>query len=248
MSDLEEKRSETRNKYGFIYITTNNINGKKYIGQRKYYGKYEEYLGSGVILARAIAKYGVENFTRQVVEECDTKEALNEREIFWIDYYHADTSDAFYNEKCGGSGGFGSGVNSPWYGKHLSDEHKRKVSESKLGDKNPFYGKHHSAEARIKMSRAGIGRKYTEEFKKKRSEFMKNNHQDVSGAKNPRARSVIQFDLSHRYIKTFEYIGLASIETGIDRTSIGSCCSGKYKTAGGYIWEYKENKKQKENK
>ena len=48
--------------YGFIYITTNHINGKKYIGQRKYdkQGKWKEYLGSGVVLSKAIKKYGIE--------------------------------------------------------------------------------------------------------------------------------------------------------------------------------------------
>ena len=45
--------------YGFIYITTNNINGKRYIGQRKYYGDYENYLGSGSVLKKDIKKYGV---------------------------------------------------------------------------------------------------------------------------------------------------------------------------------------------
>lgn len=45
---------ETKNNnfYGFIYITTNLINGKKYIGQKKGYN--DTYLGSGKILKLAI--------------------------------------------------------------------------------------------------------------------------------------------------------------------------------------------------
>ena len=45
--------------YGFVYITTNHVTGKQYIGQRKYdkQGKWKEYLGSGVILSKAIKKY-----------------------------------------------------------------------------------------------------------------------------------------------------------------------------------------------
>ena len=44
--------------YGFIYITTNLINGKRYIGQKKYdkEGTWKNYLGSGTYLKRALEK------------------------------------------------------------------------------------------------------------------------------------------------------------------------------------------------
>ena len=72
--------------YGFIYITTNHVNGKKYIGQKKYddKGKWKDYLGSGKHLKNAINKYGRENFSKEIIEECETKELLNEREKYWI--------------------------------------------------------------------------------------------------------------------------------------------------------------------
>ena len=93
--------------YGFIYITTNHVNGKQYIGQRKYdkQGKWKEYLGSGIILSRAIEKYGLENFSKEIIEECKTKKILNDREIYWINYYNAVESDNFYNIASGGDGG-----------------------------------------------------------------------------------------------------------------------------------------------
>ena len=65
--------------YGFIYITTNHINGKKYIGQKKYdkYDYWKTYLGSGILLSRAINKYGRENFSKEIIEECETRDAKN---------------------------------------------------------------------------------------------------------------------------------------------------------------------------
>lgn len=141
-NDLNEKKRKINNYYGFIYITTNKINGKKYIRQKKYYGNHETYLGSGIALKNAINKYGRENFTRKIIEECETKEKLDEREKYWIKYYNAANSDNFYNITNGGDGGFGSGKNSPWYGKHLSQETKDKLSKIKRGKTILFMGKH----------------------------------------------------------------------------------------------------------
>lgn len=94
-----------KEKYGFVYITTNNISGKQYIGQKKYVKGWENYLGSGTVLNKAIKKYGTENFSRLIIEECYSKEELNVREIFWIDYYDATNNKQFYNIASGGDGG-----------------------------------------------------------------------------------------------------------------------------------------------
>jgi hypothetical protein len=89
--------------FGYIYETTNLINGKKYIGQKtsKIFLK-EKYLGSGTYLKRALNKYGKENFKVRLIEECDSKEELDSQEIYWIDYYNAVKSKDYYNQSSGG--------------------------------------------------------------------------------------------------------------------------------------------------
>ena len=65
-----------------IYKTTNLINGKFYIGQDSKNDPL--YLGSGKLLHKAIKKYGIGNFRKDILEHCVSKRELNEREIFWI--------------------------------------------------------------------------------------------------------------------------------------------------------------------
>ena len=69
--------------YGYIYKTTNLIDGKIYIGQKKspkFLG--EKYLGSGRVLRKALDKYGRENFKVELIEEIDCLEKMDEREIY----------------------------------------------------------------------------------------------------------------------------------------------------------------------
>jgi hypothetical protein len=55
-----------------VYQTTNNINGRTYVGVHQTENINDGYIGSGVVLKRAIQKYGHENFTRIVLHECSS--------------------------------------------------------------------------------------------------------------------------------------------------------------------------------
>lgn len=59
---------------GYVYLTTNLINGRKYIGMHKKTYFDENYKGSGKILRQAFDKYGWENFKCEVLEWCETYE------------------------------------------------------------------------------------------------------------------------------------------------------------------------------
>ena len=90
--------------YGYIYLTTNLINNKKYIGQHRASKFSMKYLGSGIHLTNAIKKYGKENFKLEVLCECFSEQELNEKEKYFIKIYNAVESDDFYNIAKGGLG------------------------------------------------------------------------------------------------------------------------------------------------
>lgn len=106
--------------FGYIYKTTNKINGKIYVGQHQaieFEGSL--YRGSGILLNRAISKYGDENFITELVEWCETKQILDEREKYYIKHYNSQNPSIGYNITPGGVGGAGP----------RSEETKRALSE-----------------------------------------------------------------------------------------------------------------------
>lgn len=191
--------------FGYIYLTTNSVNGKKYIGQKtsnKFLG--EAYLGSGKLLQRAVNKYGKENFIVKLLEVCESKEALNEAEKYWIQKFNADKSSDFYNISKGGDGGntyqnlseeqliqIKQKISDKMKGIPKSETHREKHkginNVNKPGVKrNPEHVekmrqtlKEGYASGRLKNPRTGI--KASEELRNKLSK----NHADVSGKKNP---------------------------------------------------------------
>ena len=64
---------EKDNKYYLVYITTNLINGKFYIGVHETHNLNDGYLGSGKILRNSVYYHGKENFKREILEFCDNK-------------------------------------------------------------------------------------------------------------------------------------------------------------------------------
>lgn len=59
--------------------------------------------------------------------------------------------------------------------------------------------------------------------------------------KNKTIKQVVQFSNTGEFIKEWDSIASASKELKIGGNGIVTCCKGKYKTAGGFIWKYKEN-------
>ena len=161
--------------YGYIYETTNLINGKKYIGRHKSsYFDPEHYKGSGKILGYAINKYGWNNFECKLIEECNSAEELKSRERYWTKYYDAVKSNQYYN-LCEGGGG-GQEGNHPV----VSDETRKKISKSwEIRRLTPV-----SEETRRKMSEARKGKPHgphSEETKRKISEANKGNEGSCLG-------------------------------------------------------------------
>ena len=78
-----------------IYKTTNLINGKIYVGQDSF--NNVEYFGSGKIIKQAIEKYGKENFKKEILEKCSSREELDERETFWIQELKSHDREIGYN-------------------------------------------------------------------------------------------------------------------------------------------------------
>lgn len=122
--------------YGFIYITTNMINGKRYIGQRKFRKDWKYYLGSGKAIKRAINKYGRENFYRDIVAIAYSEQELNRLEIEWINNYNSIYSYDYYNIAEGGNGNSLAGKT-----EEEVELIKRTMSKRVRGKGNPMYGK-----------------------------------------------------------------------------------------------------------
>lgn len=103
-------------------------------------------------------------------------------------------------------------------------EHKEERSE--LG-KVLFKGKHHTEEAKEKMKQGHIGKKLTQEHRKKISE---------GNSKRP----INQYTIDGDYIDTHLNPQKAYEKTGVWATNIRECCNNKRKTAGGYVWKFRD--------
>ena len=86
-----------------IYKTTNIINGKFYIGKHQTKNLHDGYLGSGKLLKRAIKKYGIDNFHKEILHVCESEKQMNDLEKILV----VPDDEINYNLCSGGHGGFG---------------------------------------------------------------------------------------------------------------------------------------------
>lgn len=89
----------------YIYQITNLVNGKIYVGVHKTDELDDGYMGSGKVIKRAIEKYGIDNFRKDILEFFENAELMyaREREVVTEDFL---SRDDVYNLRRGGTGGF----------------------------------------------------------------------------------------------------------------------------------------------
>lgn len=152
--------------YGYLYITTNLINNKRYVGQRR--GDFcPTYFGSGHGIKNAIKYYGVRWFRVDFIKSFDSRCELDDAEIKLIKNYRlAYGYDNLYNQSRGGTGG-----DNLIYNKDRDKIYER-ISSKLKGRKTGYSywtGKKHSAESNLRRSLKLKGKKFSEETNRKRA-------------------------------------------------------------------------------
>lgn len=122
-----------------VYRTTNKLNGMVYIGVHKTLDPNDDYLGSGKILKRAIQKFGIENFQKDVLFIFDTPEEAYSKEKELVNE-NLILSKMSYNLRLGGDGGFDYIIRNKLQGNRLgsitSEETKDKIRQKLIGRKH----------------------------------------------------------------------------------------------------------------
>lgn len=225
---------------GYIYLRTNSINGKKYVGQAttkrfkarqaEWKSIYRHYAGKAINAARA--KYGIDAFDFEILKECKDEEL-----DYWEKYYIKELNTKVpygYNMTDGGEGCSGSSV---------SDETKKKISETLKGNIPWNKGKTniYSEEWRKKQREAhkgkapwNKGKQWSEEWKQKMSETKK-------GIPNIKlSKPVLQVDKdTNEVIAEFPSVAEIYRQFGYHHSNIVNSCRGKLKSAYGFKWQYK---------
>lgn len=175
-----------------VYLLTNTVNGKRYVGKASdpsaRWAKHLHNVNQGhdTALYRAVRKHGAKAFVRDVLQECASEAEAFEREVFWIETLGSFGTGG-YNMTAGGEGPAGlvhseeskalmvhRGASNGMHGQTHSPEARAKISAAAKAQPRVF-GRKHTDKSRAKMSSAAmghkrcVGRKYSDETREKMS-------------------------------------------------------------------------------
>jgi group I intron endonuclease len=213
-----------------IYKITN-PNGRIYIGQttnhKVRWGKYRKlHCKDQPSLYKSLKKHGPENHIFEFIEECNV-ESLDEREIFWGNFYNV-LSNKHLNNRLGR--GFGS---------YDSDETRKKKSICHKGRSNYWLkGKPLTEEHKNKISKSKTGTKQNRTKTRKDKGISKTPH--VDAVIKAKSLPVIQYDLNGIFIAEWKSGKHAANVLNLTQPNINACCNGKIKKYKGYIWKFKK--------
>ena len=208
-----------------IYVITNNINNKKYIGKscnlnrRLRHHQVDTFnpnsMEYNTVIHKAIRKYGVSNFSFEILEECK-EEDLDSREIYWIKKYK--TYGKGYNMTYGGEG-------------------KSKIDKSEVFN---LWAKGLSVSAIAKQmghSKSSIIRILENDSTYSREESVKRGYLTSSIVNGDR---ISQYSLNGEIISTYDSIAEASRITDVPRHIIYTSLKDHKVNPNGFIWEYED--------
>lgn len=217
-----------------IYKITNTTNNKCYIGQsRDIEARWAKHLSAYKSspdweLYRAFKKYGISAFKFEVIEECSIEE-LNEREVYWIAQY-----DSFYN-----------GYNMTLGGEACNGTNDKTVYQYDLsGQLIKEYKSAHDAARENNIQFTNICKVCRGERKTAGGfgwSYVKTEKIIPIKTKRLGDGTVLQFTKEGEFVAEYSSAKEARRQTGINDTTIGLVCKGKGKTAGGFVWKYKND-------
>lgn len=218
-----------------IYKIENLINHHLYVGQsidiKKRWREHksgafnENNKDYNMVIYKAIRKYGIENFEFSIIELCD-KDDLNDREVYWIEYYDSYTNG--YNASKGGDNYEHIGNIIELY--DLEGNYVTEYPNMKEVSRNIHVS--YSVVCQVVYGRRLSAKGY--QMKVKNSEKQISKYKSRQGGSIP----VYQLNDSDNVINTYESSYDAARQLGLDPSCIIKCCKGKMIHHGGYKWRY----------
>lgn len=172
----------------YMYTILDTLNNKIYVGQTMHpkqrwsqHKAYSKRIVPVQYIHRAMAKYGIDNFIFEIIATCKNKEYAGEIESQLIIQYDSRNEDKGYNIAPGGIAGWNAGLpteQQPMYGKHHSEESRRKISEGNIGKYMPPRTedqKRITSETMTGRVSPMLGKKQSDKFIQTMSKIHKNN-------------------------------------------------------------------------